>query len=198
MTYQKGCTDEITAASGAAATTANEAIMTPFDGMTILEYQRFVLSNRTTVIKQRMQVQGSAYRTVGSAAKDVYAREGLRAFFVSYPTTLSMSMPFQALQFTAYESLSKVMRDPKKDKQPLVYVTAGALSGAFAATLTTPLDVCKTVLQTRGTSGDPEIRSTKGLFAAASIIKRRHGWAGFARGLWPRVITAMPSNAVCW
>ena len=172
--------------------------MTPFDGMSATCPRLMKLSNCWTVIKQRMQVQGSSYRSVFSAARDIYAKEGLRAFFVSYPTTLSMSMPFQALQFTAYESLSKFMRDPRQEKQPLVYVTAGALSGAFAATLTTPLDVCKTVLQTRGTSNEAEVRSARGLFGAASIIRRRHGWAGFTRGLWPRVITAMPSNAVCW
>lgn len=146
-----------------------------------------------------MQVHGSKamYKSISQCAKTVYRAEGLAAFYVSYPTTLCMTVPFTALQFTAYESLSKVM-NPTKSYDPVTHCMAGGLAGAFAAGLTTPLDVIKTLLQTRGTANDAEIRSAKGLFVAASIIKRQFGWAGFFRGLWPRIITTMPSTAICW
>lgn len=146
-----------------------------------------------------MQVHGSKamYKSISQCAKTVYRTEGLAAFYVSYPTTLCMTVPFTALQFTAYESISKVM-NPTKSYDPVTHCMAGGLAGAFAAGLTTPLDVIKTLLQTRGTANDAEIRSAKGLFVAASIIKRQFGWAGFFRGLWPRIITTMPSTAICW
>ncbi|KAL8969471.1 MAG: hypothetical protein Q9183_001979 [Haloplaca sp. 2 TL-2023] len=140
------------------------------------------LMNPFDVIKQRMQVHGN---------------EGLAAFYVSYPTTLCMTVPFTALQFTAYESLSKFM-NPGKGYDPVTHCTSGALAGAFAAGLTTPLDVIKTLLQTRGTARDAEIRSARGIVRAASIIKQQHGYAGFFRGLRPRIITTMPSTAICW
>ena len=130
--------------------------------------------NPFDVIKQRMQVHGSTYRTIASCARDVFRNEGMRAFYVSYPTTLTMTVPFTALQFTAYESLTKVMqrkRNPGYD--PLVHCTAGGLAGGFAAAATTPLDVVKTLLQTKGTSSDREIRNARGLFSAAGIIWRR-------------------------
>ena len=156
-------------------------------------------SNLFAVVKQRMQVHGSKemYKSIAQCARSVYRAEGLAAFYVSYPTTLCMTVPFTALQFTAYESISKVM-NPQKSYNPLTHCVAGGLAGAFAAGLTTPLDVIKTLLQTRGTANDAEIRSAKGLFVAASIIKRQYGWAGFVRGLWPRIITTMPSTAICW
>lgn len=146
-----------------------------------------------------MQVHGSKkmYKSISQCAKSVYRAEGLAAFYVSYPTTLCMTVPFTALQFTAYESISKVM-NPTKSYDPFTHCVAGGLAGAFAAGLTTPLDVIKTLLQTRGTANDAEIRSAKGLVVAASIIKRQFGWAGFFRGLWPRIITTMPSTAICW
>ncbi len=158
---------------------------------------RKVHSNRGPVIKQRMQVHGSVYKSISQCTRSVYRAEGLAAFYVSYPTTLAMTVPFTALQFTFYESISKVM-NPSKAYDPVTHCIAGGLAGAFAAGLTTPLDVIKTLLQTRGTAHDAEIRSARGLFHAAAIIRRQHGWRGFFRGLRPRIITTMPSTAICW
>ena len=155
--------------------------------------------NPFDVIKQRMQIHGSTYRTIGDCARTVFRNEGIRAFYVSYPTTLTMTVPFTALQFTAYESLTKLMqrrRHPGYD--PLVHCTAGGLAGGFAAAATTPLDVIKTLLQTRGTSSEAEIRNARGLFGGARIIARREGMKGFFRGMNARVVTAAPSTAICW
>lgn len=150
-----------------------------------------------TVIKQRMQVHGSSYPTIAQCARQVFRSEGLSAFYVSYPTTLTMTVPFTATQFMAYESISRVM-NPSKNYDPTTHCVAGGLAGGVAAAVTTPLDVIKTLLQTRGAASDVEIRKARGLIAAASIIKRRDGYAGFFRGLRPRIITTMPSTAICW
>ena len=155
--------------------------------------------NPFDVIKQRMQIHGSTYRSISECARSVFRNEGLRAFYVSYPTTLTMTVPFTALQFTAYESLTKVMqrrRDAGYD--PLTHCTAGGLAGGFAAAATTPLDVIKTLLQTRGSANDAEIRNARGLFEGAGIIWRREGMKGFFRGMNARVVTAAPSTAICW
>lgn len=144
-----------------------------------------------------MQVHGSVHKTMAECAKAVYKAEGLQAFYVSYPTTLCMTVPFTATQFVAYESISKVM-NPKKEYDPFTHCIAGGLAGAVAAGVTTPLDVIKTLLQTRGLAEDSEIRSAKGLFNAAAIIKRQFGWSGFLRGMRPRIISTMPSTAICW
>lgn len=149
------------------------------------------------VIKQRMQVHGSVHKSLMQCAKTLYRTEGLQAFYVSYPTTLCMTVPFTATQFVAYESISKVM-NPKQDYDPFTHCMAGGLAGAFAAGITTPLDVVKTLLQTRGLSQSEEIRSARGLFNAAAIIKRQFGWSGFLRGMRPRIISTMPSTAICW
>ena len=108
-----------------------------------------------------------------------------------------MTVPFTATQFMAYESLSRVM-NPSKKYDPTTHIIAGGLAGGVAAAATTPLDVIKTLLQTRGTVADPEIRNARGLMAAARIIKQRDGWGGFLKGLRPRIITTMPSTAICW
>lgn len=144
-----------------------------------------------------MQVHGSIYGNIADCARSVYRAEGLSAFYISYPTTLAMTVPFTAAQFTVYESLSKVM-NPSKAYDPLTHCVAGGLAGGVAAAVTTPLDVIKTLLQTRGSVADAEIRNANGLMQAATIIKRRNGWQGFFRGLRPRIVTTMPSTAICW
>ncbi|GAC97213.1 hypothetical protein PHSY_004798 [Pseudozyma hubeiensis SY62] len=169
-----------TAFAGASATIAADAFMNPFD-----------------VIKQRMQMHGSQHRTVMQCASTVYKQEGLRAFYVSYPTTLTMTVPFTAVQFSVYEWAKKVL-NPSETYSPMTHVSAGAFSGAVAAAVTNPLDVAKTLLQTRGSSTDAQIRNASGMFEAFKIINAREGLKGFARGLSPRVLTFMPSNALCW
>ena len=144
-----------------------------------------------------MQIHGSQHKTIFSCARQVFKNEGVRAFYISYPTTLSMSVPSMALQFMAYESLCKLM-NPPRTYDPVSHCVSGGLAGGFAAAVTTPLDVIKTLLQTRGTAQDAKIRSARGLFEAASIIKARYGWRGFFKGLRPRIVTAMPSTAICW
>lgn len=71
------------------------------------------------------------------------------------------------------------------------------MAGAVAAAVTTPLDVCKTLLQTRGLSSEAQIRNARGLSDAFRIIYQRQGLMGFSRGMTPRILTNMPSNALC-
>ncbi len=146
-----------------------------------------------------MQIQGSGkiYRTMLDCAKYVYRNEGWTAFYVSYPTTLSMTVPFTALQFLAYESISTTM-NPTKQYDPLTHCLAGAAAGGFAAALTTPMDVVKTMLQTRGTAHDAELRTVNGFVAGCRLLYRREGFRGFFKGVRPRVVTTMPSTAICW
>lgn len=146
-----------------------------------------------------MQIQNSSkvYRSMFDCAKYVYRNEGLSAFYISYPTTLSMTVPFTALQFLAYESISTAM-NPTKHYDPYTHCTAGAVAGGFAAALTTPMDVIKTMLQTRGSATDPELRSVNSFAAGCKLLYRREGLRGFFKGVRPRVVTTMPSTAICW
>ncbi|KAI0704291.1 mitochondrial carrier [Cytidiella melzeri] len=169
-----------TSIAGASATIASDALMNPFD-----------------VIKQRMQMHQSEFRSALTCARTVYQKEGLNAFYISYPTTLTMTVPFTAVQFTVYEQL-KTLLNPSGVYSPSTHIVSGGLAGAVAGAVTTPLDVAKTLLQTRGNSQDMEIRHAKGLKDAFRIIWTRDGVKGFARGLAPRVLTFMPSNALCW
>jgi solute carrier family 25 iron transporter 28/37 len=169
-----------TSLAGASATTVADAFMNPFD-----------------VVKQRMQIHESQYRSVWQCARSVYATEGLAAFYVSYPTTLAITIPYSAIQYTVYEHIKRFM-NPRNEYSPQSHIVAGGIAGGVAAAVTTPLDVAKTMLQTRGTSAEADIRGVRGMQDAFRVIWARDGLKGFARGLSPRVLTNMPSSALCW
>jgi len=169
-----------TAIAGASATIASDALMNPFD-----------------VVKQRLQLHNATSRTVASTFQKVYTQEGLGAFWLSYPTTLTMTVPFTAVQFTVYE-YAKAILNPSNAYSPATHMISGGLAGALASAFTNPLDVCKTLLQTRGSSEDAIIRKANGMKDAAQIIWQREGARGFFRGLTPRVMVHTPSNAICW
>lgn len=89
-----------------------------------------------------MQISNSSYRSVMDCARHVHATEGLRAFYISYPTTLLMNIPLQAVQFSVYEILKSFL-NPTGEYSPSTHIAAGGVAGGVAAALTTPLDVAK-------------------------------------------------------
>jgi solute carrier family 25 iron transporter 28/37 len=77
---------------------------------------------------------------------------------------------------------------------PLVHVVAGGAAGAASSAITTPLDVCKTLLNTQ----EKGVGSTRGLFGAVRKVYQVAGISGFFKGIQARVLYQMPATAVCW
>ncbi|CAK9439716.1 uncharacterized protein LODBEIA_P38160 [Lodderomyces beijingensis] len=176
----------IASCAGVAATTASDALMTPFD-----------------MLKQRMQARAAypenkiqSVRLLKLAA-DIYKKEGLSAFYISYPTTLLTNIPFAALNFGFYEYCSSLL-NPSHSYNPYLHCVSGGVAGGIAAALTTPFDCIKTVLQTRGISQNASLRDVTGFKSAAEALYKLGGAKSFWRGLKPRVIFNVPSTAISW
>jgi len=80
----------------------------------------------------------------------IYRGEGLGAFYRSYGTQIVMNVPFQCVHFIVYEAMQNAT-NPNRNYNPMGHVVSGGVSGALAAAITTPLDVCKTLLNTQVT-----------------------------------------------
>ncbi|XP_075235937.1 mitoferrin-like [Lycorma delicatula] len=161
--------------SGMVATLAHDTVMIP-----------------TETVKQRMQVADSPYKSFKDCIVTVYKKEGIRAFYRSYGTQLLMNIPFQSVQFTTYEICNKFL-NPNLAYNPLIHVISGALAGAAAAAVTTPLDVCKTLLNTQQHKD-----KVVGLKNAVTTVYNLAGPLGYFRGTSARVLFVMPSTAICW
>ena len=144
-----------------------------------------------------MQIHGASYSGLIHCTASTFRSEGLRAFYISYPTTILMSNPFQSIHFATYDAVKKSM-NPTGGYDPKTHVVAGGLAGALASFFTQPLDGAKTLLQTKGISSDKLVRQVSGLREAFAMIYGRYGWTGFFRGLWPRLLTHIPATAISW
>lgn len=151
-----------------------------------------------TVVKQRLQMYHTPYRGAIDCIRTVYRNEGVRAFYRSYTTQLSMNIPFQVVHFVSYESFQDVFNNSRQ-YNPLSHMLSGAGAGALAAAITTPLDVAKTLLNTHEQRRrETKERRIRGMISALIKIYKVQGISGYFRGLNARVIYQVPSTAICW
>jgi len=176
--------------SVALATMVHDVIMTPMD-----------------CIKQRLQL-GHHQNSVVECACAIMRQEGVRAFMLSYPTTLMMNVPYAVIMGSTNEAIRSALNPSGKDTSLSTYLLAGAGAGTIAAALTNPLDVVKTRLQVQTLSaasdsfgaapGEAFKVQYGGFSAAVRSIAAESGWRGFWRGLGPRMAMFGPSCAISW
>lgn len=194
--------------SGIFAVLAHDAISTPVD-----------------VIKQRMQMANSPYASVVSCAKSIFQREGLRAFFVSYPTTVMMAIPQTAVHFAVYESLRTLLGRgngaeaahrhidftavlehvegaPDIDDEEMA---SGAyapwkhlVAGCGAGAAAAVFSNPLDVIKTRLQTQSEWGGTDTGLVQVAQRIAREQRLGGFFRGCLARVLYFAPSGALAW
>lgn len=147
------------------------------------------------VIKIRFQVEsevGSLYRytSVGEAARSIFQKEGIFAFWKGNLAGLLMVTPYASLQFAAFYQLQQQpwASSVKEPQRSLVF---GAMSGVFATVCTYPLDLLRTRF-----AAQSEPRVYHSFRHAVVSIYRQHGITGLYAGLQPTLIEIVPYISV--
>ncbi|XP_065103741.1 mitoferrin-1 [Paramisgurnus dabryanus] len=169
--------------AGSVATVLHDAVMNPAE-----------------VVKQRMQMYNSPYRSLYDCVVTISRTEGLAAFYRSYSTQLTMNIPFQAVHFMTYEFMQEHL-NPQRQYRPETHILSGAAAGAVSAAVTTPLDVCKTLLNTQenvALSSAHVSGQLSGMVNTFRTVYRLGGFPAFFKGARARVIYQMPSTAIAW
>lgn len=160
-------------------------------------------------IKQRLQL--GYYEGMADAFRTMVRQEGAAGLYRALPVTLATNLPYGAVMVTTNEYLRELLMKQTNATTLDVKTTllSGCGAGLVAAAVTTPLDRLKTRLQTQGLGmvvacdvavACPKMEAPKynGLGDAFRSIVQQEGYAGFLRGLGPRVLTHTPSVAISW
>ena len=141
------------------------------------------------VVKQRMQMCCSPHTKAFECTKYVYQNEGLRAFYRSYWTALSMNIPYQMAMVMSYGLVQRHF-NPDGAYNPTIHFLAGAAAGGVASVVTMPLDVCKTLLNTQESAVLKQLNKVevRGLRNAFKTVYGLRGFRGFFQGLMPRLL----------
>eukprot|EP00670_Eutreptiella_braarudii_P004308 CAMPEP_0174292854 /NCGR_PEP_ID=MMETSP0809-20121228/36685_1 /TAXON_ID=73025 ORGANISM="Eutreptiella gymnastica-like, Strain CCMP1594" /NCGR_SAMPLE_ID=MMETSP0809 /ASSEMBLY_ACC=CAM_ASM_000658 /LENGTH=304 /DNA_ID=CAMNT_0015393187 /DNA_START=62 /DNA_END=973 /DNA_ORIENTATION=- len=160
------------AVAGACATVGHDLFHTPFD-----------------VLKQRLQMSDYNPGSV-NALRGLLGREGIRALFVSVPTTVAMNIPFAAVHFSTYETIKKILRVSEEELESSFwkYTIAGGIGGTLGGLISNPFDVIKTRQQLG--------LAPPNVFKAFADGYRQEGAALFAKGMRARLLYFAPSAAI--
>mmetsp|Transcript_760 Transcript_760/g.2286 ORF Transcript_760/g.2286 Transcript_760/m.2286 type:complete len:407 (+) Transcript_760:1173-2393(+) len=135
-------------------------------------------------------VQANIYPNVFAAASSITSAAGIQGLFTGFLPTMLEDVPDMAFKFAAYETLRQVhFKMANRKANPTEDFALGAVSGAFAAAATTPLDVIKTNMMCNASSR-PSMTS------AARAVYSESGMKGFLRGIGPRSVSNGINSAV--
>lgn len=160
------------------------------------------------VIKTRLQLQGRYnnphtrecgynYKGLRDAVRSIVRTEGVSALAYGYKETLLRDLPFSALQFAFYEKFRAWAIRYNKGSSDLSIISellTGASAGGLAGTITTPLDVIKTRIQTATLDTSQQQVQAKSFLHrfstlnALGSIYRNEGLLGLFSGVGPRFI----------
>jgi len=137
------------------------------------------------VVKQRAQAQ--PHLTTFTVFKTLLSSEGIKGFYRSYLTTVLREIPFGTIQFPLWEYLKTRFAKYNKNNrcEPYQAAICGAIAGAIAAGVTTPLDVAKT----RITLSEKQQKLTQKwkIYNTLKEVYQQSGYRGLYSGLVPRV-----------
>jgi len=140
------------------------------------------------VVKQRCQAQPNV--SLSQVVKSLYLEGRMMSFYKGYMTTVYREIPFSLIQFPLWEYLKSRFGSSFSDAdsvKPFFGAVSGALSGAVAASVTTPLDVAKTRIMLSN-KADYNVYSEAKLIPILRHIYFDQGIKGLFSGLLPRTI----------
>lgn len=154
------------------------------------------------LIRTKMQSERMSYFQMKAALKSLIQYHGVSGLWKGLPPTLLRDVPFSALYWVTYEQLkSNYAKRHQYTKEPsLVHnFLFGSIAGSFAAFVTTPFDIVKTLRQINLTENEiiqspPSKSQTTRLMLNKLLITK--GYRALFTGLAPRLIKVAPSCAI--
>lgn len=157
-----------------------------------------ICTNPVWVIKTRMlataSIRTGAYASMSDGIRHIWKSDGVLGFYRGLVPSL-FGVSHGALQFTAYEELKTLARKRSTSKGKKLtsweVFWCGALSKAFAGSVTYPYQVVRSRLQLY--DADRRYRNLRDVIFQ---VWRFEGFAGFYKGLGPNLLRVVPSSCI--
>ena len=212
-------------AAGAVASLAGQVVLVPIDVISQRQMIMGSSSSSgssgstATAAATPNTATASVVRRVGgiTLAQKIIQEDGVRGLYRGFGASVATFVPSSAIWWASYggwqsvlwHQLDKFQSKTQKMNRDgddgverssgeilRVQIVAGVLTGCTSAALTTPLDVIKTRLQTRGAGDATSSIEKKGSLplkptwrGTASELIKTHGIGGLYRGLGPRMLS---------
>ena len=152
------------------------------------------------VIKERLQTQDvlgerarmGRYRHWVDAARVIAREEGARGLFRGYWAQNFVWWPWSAAYFAIYERSRVALESSGGEASPMVSAVSATAAATAATTLTHPLDLAKTRLQTMRF----ETTTSASLRGVLRDVFKREGARGLFAGAGARVAAVAPGSAI--
>jgi len=158
------------------------------------------------VLRVRLQTDPEVKGSVVNAARAMWNEGGVIAFYKGYTPAMLSLAPFIAVNFATFDTLKGLYYSNKsyskqelKDRNPLVVLSLGAISGIVAQSICYPLDTVRRRMQTKSTvivDGKVSLNYYRNTPTAFLTILREEGVKGFYKGMVPNALKVMPNNAL--
>uniref|UniRef100_A0A7S0HWR6 Mitochondrial carrier protein n=1 Tax=Hanusia phi TaxID=3032 RepID=A0A7S0HWR6_9CRYP len=144
----------------------------------------------------KQPVQADVYKNWIEACKGNWNEKGVSAFFVGSKATVLRDVPWNAFSFIFFK-MFKTFYEQQFDKSLNQQETLamGAMGGALAAIVMTPVDVVKTRLMTQKPDADGKL-PYQGLVQSVMKIAREEGFLALMKGWVPRVFYLGPLASI--
>lgn len=154
--------------------------------------------NPVTVLKVRYESTHYSYKSLASAAKDIFKTEGPRGFFAGFGVTAVRDAPYAGLYVLIYEQAKAQLGSFTSSTQlasasgsASINFVSGVLAAVSATTMTNPFDAIKTRLQIAP-------GRYRNMVHAAKVMLRDEGTRSMFSGLSLRIGRKAVSSALTW
>eukprot|EP00934_Nitzschia_sp_Nitz4_P005135 Nitzschia sp. Nitz4//scaffold34_size148208//60205//61716//NITZ4_002976-RA/size148208-snap-gene-0.220-mRNA-1//-1//CDS//3329548783//5125//frame0 len=130
------------------------------------------------VIKQ--QLQCSSASSISEVVWKILQEKGIMGLYTGFGATLMRNIPSAMLRFVLYEECKRVWGYRKGEQVPIGLFVSGAVAGAVASGIMTPVDVVKTRLATGVCQGN--------VLQCLQQVLQQSGWQGLYAGAGTRIL----------
>ncbi|CAI5720298.1 unnamed protein product [Peronospora destructor] len=157
-----------------------------------------VSSTPSTLMTARsIASQASASSAIARTVRELYALDGVRAFWRGNSAGCCRLGPYAGLKFYLFDSLqTRFAAKEGHELSTLQRALCGAVAGLIATMGTYPLEVVRTRMIAQTTAPVAARSEIRGVLQGLQLILKREGLRGLYRGGWSGVVGAIPFEGV--